>query len=279
MLSGATDARLGTTLRLAAAFVGAAALVLLGVMLGRHGALRASLSSNRRLRAPSPTGGADAHLSLPPAIRNVHLQVGPNLSPLLPPDGEADTAVLAVEAQPAVAAELTRTVAPRFPGRFFVIAAALAGEAAAGFTSLRVYNELGMSSSLAPARDAAKWAALDAAAGRPVTPFLHTPVLSLRALLDALPPDVDVPVLQTDAQGYDFVIVRGAGGSLRRARRVRAEVFRGNPEGVLYHLPAGVSNDFDHDWVPYMAAAGYRLVEAPRDKAWGDATWERVGAV
>ncbi|KAK1863154.1 hypothetical protein I4F81_005716 [Pyropia yezoensis] len=224
MLSGATDARLGTTLRLAAAFVGAAALVLLGVMLGRH-------------------------------------------------------AVLAVEAQPAVAAELTRTVAPRFPGRFFVIAAALAGEAAAGFTSLRVYNELGMSSSLAPARDAAKWAALDAAAGRPVTPFVHTPVLSLRALLDALPPDVDVPVLQTDAQGYDFVIVRGAGGSLRRARRVRAEVFRGNPEGVLYHLPAGVSNDFDHDWVPYMAAAGYRLVEAPRDKAWGDATWERVGAV
>lgn len=122
------------------------------------------------------------------------------------------------------------------------------------------------------------WAAMHKKASRGITPFAHIPVLSPKALIDAVPADVEVPFLQADAQGYDFThIARGAGAALRRARRVPAAVCQGSPRGFLYHLLAGVSNVYERGWVAHMAAAGYELVQEPQESAWGDATWERVG--
>jgi len=213
-------------------------------------------------------------LEFPTAIQHLHINVGPNLSPILPPADDPATAVLAVEAQLGVAATLASREGVAYPGRFFVIPAALAGGAAAGgFATFRHYNDDGQSSSLSPARDAADWAAKDARRNRTVGVVSHVPVLSLARLLDALPPSVTVPLLKTDAQGWDLSIIQSAGRSLRRAERIMAEVFRGD---ILYDLPPGVTNDLDKGWVPYMRSLNYTLAKAGPGK-YTDAVFERVG--
>lgn len=219
--------------------------------------------------------GGGGTLDLPPTIRRLHINVGPNTTPLLPPDADAATAVLAVEAQLEIASHLRERVARRYPDRFFVIPAALAGDAQAGVASLRVYNKAGQSASLAAVRDAAKWAAADAGEDRIGRGVEFVPVLSLERLLAAVPPHVDIPLLKTDTQGFDFTVIRSASRpALRRVARVMAEVYRG--QGT-YALPEGVSNDLEQDWIPHMRRMGYRLVNTSSEAQESDAIFERVG--
>lgn len=223
-------------------------------------------------------GGGDssgATLNLPPAIRRLHINFGPNTSPLLPPAGEPATAVLAVEAQLEIASRLRETVARRHHDRFFVIPAALAGEARTGFASLRMYNKAGQSGRLAANRETAKWAAADAGLDRIGRGIEFVPVLSLKRLLSAVLRDVEIPLLKTDTQGYDFTVIRSASRTaLRRVGRVMAEMYRGQGP---YALPEGVSNDLDRDWIPHMRAMGYRLVSTSSEQRESDTIFERVG--
>jgi len=137
-------------------------------------------------------------LNLPPAIQRLHINVGPNTSPLVPPPGDPSTSVLAVEAQLAVAARLRDAHARRHPDRFYVIPAALAGEAGVGFGSVSVYNTDGPSSSLAVTAGAAQFAPAPAAGGRGSGAIGRgvevVPVLTLPRLLAAVPPRVAIPL-------------------------------------------------------------------------------------
>jgi len=271
--------------RAALAAVGVGCLVLFAIAVGVCraglpgpvvGAAVAPLTRVGGAGGGAPPAGA-AFLNLPPAIRRLHINVGPNTSPLVPPPGDPSTGVLAVEAQLAIAARLRDSHARRYPDRFFVIPAALAGEGGVGFGSLSVYNKDGQSSSLAVTADTAKFAAArsggtSGAIGRGVE---FVPVLTLPRLLAAVPPRVAIPLLKTDTQGFDFAVVAAADrATLRRVHTVVAEVYRRAGD---YVLPAGVSNDLHADWVPHMRAMGYRLLNVTGLGGEGDATFERIG--
>lgn len=257
----------------------AAALFLGGVLVGRHLpplALPAlGLAAGGGTPPAPPTGAAAAAvLRFPPALARVRINVGPNHDPLTPPADDPTAGVLAVEAQLGVAAALRRRLGRAHPHRFFVIAAALAGEPHVGFRSLHVYNRGGESSSLAAARPDRPWAAVgaDRRLGGGVE---FVPVLTLGRLLRAIPAGVAIPLLKIDAQGFDLTIIKSADRSaLRRVDRVMAEVYENNKN---YQLPDGVVNDL-HAWVPHMARMGFALVNVSLPGGGeGDAFFDRVG--
>jgi len=173
------------------------------------------------------------------------------------------------------------------PSRFFVIACAIGGPPlAGGLATFRHYN-LGVSSSLAPARrdalgrlpgfaktgDDARGAG-EFGPGEGGIDFV--PVLSLEALLKAVPSRVEVEMLKTDAQGFDLSVVMSARReTLRRVGRIVSETYL---PGVAERRYSGVRNELYRDWMPYMGQVGFRLVNEVHgsDKEF-DATWERMG--
>lgn len=182
----------------------AAALFLGGVLVGSHLPPLARPASGRAAGGappPAPPTGAAAAavLRFPPALSRLRINVGPNHDPLTPPADDPAAGVLAVEAQLGVAAALRRRLGGAHPRRFFVIAAALAGEPHVGFRSLHVYNRRGESSSLAVAQRGRPWAAVGADR-RPGGGVEFVPVLTLGRLLRAIPPSVAIPLLKIDTQ-------------------------------------------------------------------------------
>ena len=103
--------------------------------------------------------------------------------------------------------------------RVFVLAAAMA--AGPGLAPFYSYGDgVPGSSSLSEAL-VINWGALDA--GWP--PVTFVPTLSLATLLDAIPSNLSVVLLKTDAQGWDDVVLRSAGETLARVQVVQSEVF------------------------------------------------------
>lgn len=184
------------------------------------------------------------------------------------------TGVLAVEAQLEVASELRERLARAHPGRFFVIPAALAGEEHVGFRSFHMYNNGGVSSSLAEAAANHSWAAAGEG-GRIGQGVEFVPVLTLGRLLGAVPPDVAIPLLKTDTQGFDLSVIQSADrAALRRVDRLMVEVYENS---TYYNLPDGVVNDLSA-WVPHMQRMGFALTSHPNwSGGEGDALFDRIG--
>ena len=247
-------------------------------------ASRVALALALCLAAAAParsTGGAE--LALPLAVKRVRINVGPHTSPLLPAAARGDVAVVAVEPNVGVAHALREAYQRgRFAGRFFVVAAALGGGGARGGSvgSLRYYNAGGMSSSLAEAARPGSGFA-DRARNGPGARFGpgeggvdFVPVLSLEAVLRAVPRRVDVELVKIDAQGFDLEIVKGASRqTLRRVRKIVAETYL---PGVAEARYKGVRNELQRDWVPYMRSVGFEL-QNPTDRVGAeyDAVWVR----
>lgn len=183
----------------AARVLAAAALFLCGVLTGCRLATLNFQSSRQATSARIVIPAAGALLSFPPTIRRLHINVGPNYSPITPPGDDPAAGVLAVEAQLEVASVLRERFARAHADRFFVISAALAGEQHVGFRSLNMYNHKGQSSSLAVAKADRPWSAdgKETRIGRGVE---FVPVLSLGRLLHAIPADISIPLLKTDTQ-------------------------------------------------------------------------------
>ncbi|GAB0494500.1 hypothetical protein MMPV_005794 [Pyropia vietnamensis] len=260
--------------------VAATASFVLGVLVSNHLVAPASIQT---IASTSPAAAADSVtdapdgagvLSFPPSVRRLQINVGPNYDPLTPPEDDPSTGVLAVEAQLHVASDLRERVARAHPDRFFVISAALAGEAHVGFQSFHMYNNGGVSSSLASATANQSWAEAGSGAriGRGVE---FVPVLTLGRLLKAIPPHVTIPLLKTDTQGFDFTIIKSADrAALRRVDRVMAEVYQNS---TYYNLPDGVVNDLS-EWVPHMERMGFQLTVPPHwNSGEGDAHFDRIG--
>ena len=83
---------------------------------------------------------------------------------------------------------------------------------------------------------------------------IDVPVLSLRDILEAVPPSVELWLVKIDTQGNDFTALKAAGAALRRAQYVKSEVWL---HGQVSY--ADVDNDFCADHLPLMTKRGFEL--------------------
>ena len=173
---------------------------------------------------------------LPAATNIVLLNIGSNLEPLLPPEG--NSSVVSIAYEPIVASQIKP-----HPG-LYVVPAAVA--AAPGIAMMGVYNTDGVSSSLSRPALKAHW-------NEAPKPAKVVPVVSMRHVLQSIQPRLLVWFFKTDMQGHDFAAVSSAGALLTRVPYVMTEV---NIGGLVTY--EGSRNDYCADWLPHMLALGYR---------------------
>jgi len=235
-------------------------------------------SESSKLVSVARRGGS---MKFGPQIKKVHINVGPNVSPITPPDGD-DTAVVAVEANLAIAHHLRETYQKKlFPHRFFVVSCAVAGPPLSHlFQPFRFYNgNRGDSSSLAEALSKEKWATemnVTSAFGPGPAGFDFVPVIPLQDLLDSIPTDLEIEFLKTDTQGFDLSVLKSASReAIRRVTRIQSETYSAGNQRY-----AAQNNRLVEDWIPFMAEMGYELTNPVKDGKVGvleyDAMWKRV---
>lgn len=219
-------------------------------------------------------------------MNRLHINIGPNTSPIIPPSDDKEVAVLAIEANIGIANHLREMFQKqRHVSRFFVINCAIAGAPMAGHIStFHHYNKGGMSSSLAEVRTNSKGKVPGFADRKRFDPsdnfgpgpagMDYVPVLSLEALLSAVPPHVSIPLLKTDTQGFDFAVIKSASPkSLRRVKKIITETYLTGIERTRYQ---NVHNDLKKDWIPYMKEVGFELSNpSNRENIEYDAVWIR----
>lgn len=223
--------------------------------------------------AAAPPAVSTAKFKFPPSIRRIIVNVGSNVAPPMPK--EDDIAVIAVEPMLPTAWAIPKHE------RVYVVTAAIAGTV--GFANFFSYNFNGESSSLTEMveEDKAKssgWWAADTLREKGYPPVNFVPVLTMRMLLEAIPEELEVILLKTDMQGYDFTAVSTAGDALLRVKQLYSEV---NCHGFAYN-PSAPGNDFDVVWANYMAGMHYSLsptVHCPANPCESNALWTRPGDV
>ena len=222
--------------------------------------------------ASSSDASSSVRFKFPPAVKRIIVNVGSNVAPPVPKSD--DIAVIAVEPMLPTAWAIPKHE------RVYVITAAIAGTA--GFANFFSYNVNGESSSLTEMAQEDKgaptaWWAADSQREKGYPPVNFVPVLTMRMLLDAIPADLEIILLKTDMQGYDFTAVSTAGDALRRVKQLYSEV---NCHGFAYN-PSAPLNDFDAVWGNYMAGMQYILnprVQCPPQPCESNALWTRPGA-
>jgi len=118
-------------------------------------------------------------------------------------------------------------------------------------STMYVYNTNAVSSSLSQANQKSWWNE------NPGEPRI-VPVVTLQEVLRSIPEDVEITMLDTDMQGYDFQTVASAISEIR-ARPVRYLKTETHLNNVEYGYQ-GTDNDLCRQWLPMMSQAGYQLV-------------------
>lgn len=77
-------------------------------------------------------------------------------------------------------------------------------------------------------------------------------VITLAHLIDSIDPEIPIMMLATDMQGHDFTAIVSAGDRLRRVQALQVELYK---DGIATY--AGVRNDYEADWLPYMTKMGF----------------------
>jgi len=205
-------------------------------------------------------------IELPQHIKYVHINIGCNLDPPMPPADDDAYAVIAVE-------PVLKTAA-RIPSakNLFVIVCAIAD--VPRFQTMHLYNAGGLSSSLSRMKNEGVWFKqyndvdprkgfsakknpdFEEAKKTYQPPFVIVPVMSLRMLLNSIPSRIEITSMHTDMQGYDFLAVRSAGKTIRRIKSLQTEV---TTKGTGSYRD--VNNSMIDDWVPWMRTMGYNLTK------------------
>lgn len=243
-----------------------------------------------------------AMLEFPPGVTRLLVQVGAFLEPALPPPDAPHVASVIVEPVGATrralvdkcAEEEARRNASFCAARVVLLGAAISN--ASGVGTMHLYNWGGVASSLSTVTAAVARSRF----GKPphATEVMawnrnghrhmaddrrnreHVPVLSLAALLDALPASLPIERLLLDMQGHDLGAARSCveGGQLMRVRTLRHECW-GENAAPFYR---GVDNGCAH-WEALMPTLGFAL--RGRHVAWSDRhlnlreydyTWQRA---
>jgi hypothetical protein len=186
------------------------------------------------------------HLELPLGVKGVIINVGSNKDPPVPPKDNSSIHVIAVEPILNTARKI-----PNPDGRTHVVVTAIAG-GPPRFHSMRIFNQEGVSSSLAAPSHDSFWNT-----GNNRGAVEHVTVMPMDMLLNSIPEHIDIVWLKTDMQGFDFEAIKSAGRDLLRVSKLSTEV---HCEGLQSY--AGVKNDLALDWMEYMDAIGFDLANS-----------------
>jgi FkbM family methyltransferase len=185
-------------------------------------------------------------IELPPEIRSVIINIGSNLDPVMPPQGEDAAFVATIAFEP-----IPTTVAQIIPHpNLFVVNAAIAGHD--GLTTVSTYNDNGVSSSMFKPAAASGW---NNQTRRGDGKQYVVPVLSFATVLQSIASHINIAFLKTDAQGADFAAVK----SLDAAAMMRVPILVIECATQNIYTYADTNNDFCRDWLPHMTAFGYRV--------------------
>jgi hypothetical protein len=187
-------------------------------------------------------GKTGMKISLPYGTKKVIINIGSNIDPIVPREGDFSTHALAFEP---IVSEL---IQPH--PQLTVIPAAVSD--ASGLQTMRVYNERGVSSSLAKPASTQHWNNVPKRDG--VEKIV--PILSFQDVLDSIPLDIEIAFIKTDMQGFDFKAVSSVGQALvsRGVKRLLTEVYLENTNTY-----EDVENDFCLHWIQYMSSVGYAI--------------------
>ncbi|KAI2505335.1 hypothetical protein MHU86_9135 [Fragilaria crotonensis] len=197
---------------------------------------KVSISADLPVNLPS--------MELPGNISEVFLNIGSNLDPILPPVDSGDKG-LTIAFEPIVGCKI------KPHKQLMVVQAAV--DATAGLSSMFVFNQDGLSSSLSKPAYQDFWNSDSNRDGH----IQIVPIITLRQILHAIPLHIAIPYIKTDMQGHDFVAIAAAGESLfkRNVDYLYTEVYVNNLSSYK-----GVNNDFCTTWWPHMQRVGYDLV-------------------
>ncbi|KAI8108738.1 hypothetical protein M9435_005155 [Picochlorum sp. BPE23] len=187
-------------------------------------------------------GQTGLKISLPHGTKKVIINIGSNVDPIVPRKGDFSTHALAFE-------PIVSDIIHPHP-QLTVIPAAVSD--ASGLQTMRVYNEGGVSSSLAKPASTQHWNNVPKRDGLEKI----VPILSFQDVLDSIPLDIEIAFIKTDMQGFDFKAVSSVGKALvsRGVKRLLTEVYLENTNTY-----EGVENDFCLHWIQYMTSVGYAI--------------------
>ena len=203
-----------------------------------------------------------------PNVKNIVVNIGSNIDPVV--SDRADVASVAFE--PIVPHLIT---APHRQ-RLLIVPAAVSSSG--GISQMHLYGRSGRyvasASSLSTVGDVAKEifsfsyknGSFPAAAKKKIKmegTMRTVPLVSMRAVMDAIPPGMQPLFLKTDMQGFDFQAIRSVGADLTRFHYVKNEVdYSGN---IAYQTAASTRNDFCLDLLPHMTRLGFRFLQLASD--------------
>jgi FkbM family methyltransferase len=185
---------------------------------------------------------------IPPTTKKIVINVGSNLDPIMPPESFGPCA-LAIAIEPIVGCQIP------LHRQLSVIHAAVSDQP--GVQSMRIYNANGLSSSLAKPSVGQSW---NENKSRGDGTLRLVPVITLTSVIHAIPESVEIALIKTDMQGFDFTAIKEAGEALKkRVTHLKTEVWFDD----VYTYDA--KNDLCRDWMPLMAKLGYTLMSASRN--------------
>lgn len=191
-----------------------------------------------------PSSSSPLAFELPPSVKEVIINVGSNLDPIMPTEAMGPCAH-SIAVEPIVHCQIPSH------RQLSVLPAAVAS--APGATSMRTYNVDALSSSLVRPAKKHWW---NDKAERGDGSLALVPVITLSSIIDAIPDTTDISLLKTDMQGFDFVAIREAAPALKaRVSHFFSEVWF--DDVYSYHA----TNDLCRDWLPFMTELGYTLAK------------------
>jgi hypothetical protein len=172
------------------------------------------------------------YLALPKECKKIIVNVGSSVDPATSPD--PDTCTIAVEPLFDAASRIPKS------NRTFVICAAVGNNTWDLATFWRDKTRNGDSSSLSKITEASKnaWVHL-----RDAFVASFVPLVPLSVIVERLSPDLDLILLKTDMQGFDFIAVSSIGKLVRRFRKVYSECYA---EG--FQTYEGPKNAIKSEW-------------------------------
>lgn len=190
-------------------------------------------------------------LDLPSSTKEIFINVGSNLDPIMPAYAMGPCAH-SIAVEPIVGCQIMEH------RQLSVIHAAVSG--IAGVVSMTKNNNNGVSSSLANVVKEDFW---NKDKERGDGKRIIVPVITLTSLLHAIPSTATVSVLMTDMQGFDFTAIRTAGSAVKdKVSHMINEIWFDD----VYTYD--VENDLCRDWLPFMTGLGYVLTRVDKGGEW-----------